>query len=117
MVLATAQGAPAREDIDFFPLTVDYREKVAAAGKFPGGFFKREGRPTTREILTCRLIDRPMRPLFPEGFKMEVQVMSQVISMDQENDPDVLAMIASFAAIQLSSVPFEQSLGACRIGL
>ena len=88
---AVVAGKP-REDIDFFPLTVDYREKTEAAGKIPGGFFKREGRPTTKEILTMRLIDRSIRPLFPEGFKNEIQVFITVISADQENDADVLGV-------------------------
>ncbi len=115
-VLCTAQSADAREGIDFFPLTVDYREKTYAAGKFPGGFFKREARPTTKEILTCRLIDRPVRPLFPDGYKNEVQIMATVLTFDGENDPDIIAMIAAFAALNLSSIPFEGMLGACRVG-
>jgi polyribonucleotide nucleotidyltransferase len=116
MVLATAQSSKAREDIDFFPLTVEYREKPAAAGKFPGGFFKREGRPTTKEILGCRIIDRAIRPLFPDGYKAEVQVLSQVLSTDQENESDTLAAVASFAALAISSIPHRKTLGACRIG-
>lgn len=92
MVLATAVSAPEeKEEADFFPLTVDYREKTYAAGKFPGGFFKREGRPTLKEILTMRLIDRPLRPLFPETYLREVQIMSMVLSADRENDPDIFA--------------------------
>src|SRR5579859_91167 len=90
MTLVATVAAPGREGLDFFPLTVDYREKVYAAGKFPGGFIKREGRPTTKEILTCRIIDRPIRPLFPAGYINEVQVMGAVLSADRENDPDVL---------------------------
>jgi polyribonucleotide nucleotidyltransferase len=118
MVLATAQCAPSdRDDIDFFPLTVDYREKAAAAGKFPGGFFKREGRPTTREILTCRIVDRSIRPLFADGFKRETQVLTQVLATDKENDSDVLAAVASFAALAISSIPNGKTLGAVRIGL
>jgi len=112
---AACQG-PSREDQDFFPLTVDYREMTDAAGKIPGGFFKREGRPTTKEILTMRLIDRSIRPLFPEGFKREVQVMSRVYGYDGEHPADVLAMIASFAALHISNIPFHGSLGAMRIG-
>jgi polyribonucleotide nucleotidyltransferase len=112
---AVAVAAP-REGIDFFPLTVDYREKTAAAGKFPGGFIKREGRPTTKEILTCRLIDRPIRPSFPEGFKMDTAVSAQVLSADQENDPDILAMIAASAALAVSEVPFNGPLGSVRVG-
>ncbi len=118
MVLASAQAdSRDREDIDFFPLTVDYREKAAAAGKFPGGFFKREGRPTTREILTCRIIDRSIRPLFADGFKRETQVLSQVLATDKDNDSDIVAAIASFAALAISSIPNGQTLGACRIGM
>src|SRR5205085_9577610 len=93
---------------DFFPLQVDYREKVYAAGKFPGGFIKREGRPTTKEILTSRLIDRPIRPLFPASYFNEVQVMASVLSADRENDPDVLSMIGSSAALHVSHIPFLQ---------
>ena len=107
---------PPREEVDFFPLTVDYREKTEAAGKIPGGFFKREGRPTTKEILTMRLIDRSIRPLFPDGFRQEVQVMSHVLCYDGEGSPDLAAMIASFAAVRISGVPFEATLGAARIG-
>jgi polyribonucleotide nucleotidyltransferase len=117
MVLVTAVTAPPRfDDIDYFPLSVDYREKYSAAGKFPGGFMKREGRPTTKEILTARMIDRPIRPLFPEGYFEEVQIMAQVISADKENDPDVLAMIAASAALSISKIPFLGPLGAVRLG-
>jgi polyribonucleotide nucleotidyltransferase len=101
---------------DFFPLVVDYREKTYAAGKFPGGFIKREGRPTTKEILTSRLIDRPIRPLFPAGYRREVQVMSVVFSFDRENDPDVLSMIGASAALHLSPIPFQKPTGSVRIG-
>ena len=117
MVLATAQSAGARDDIDFFPLKVDYREKAAAGGKFPGGFFKREGRPTTRETLTCRVIDRSIRPFFADGFRCETQVLSQVLSTDRENDSDIVAAIGSFAALAVSSIPNGKTLGAVRIGL
>jgi polyribonucleotide nucleotidyltransferase len=116
MVLATVCVAAAREDMDFFPLTVDYREKTNAAGKIPGGFFKREGRPTTKETLTMRLIDRSIRPMFPDGYKQEVQVMSQVLGYDGEHPADILAMIASFAAVHISSIPFEGAMGAVRLG-
>ena len=116
MVLATATMAPPREGIDFFPLTVDYREFRHAAGKFPGGFFKREGRPADKETLTSRCIDRPMRPLFPDGFNNEVQVLCNVLSFDNENDPDILAMIGSFAAIEISEIPFNGPVAATRIG-
>ena len=117
MVLATAVSAPEeKEEADFFPLTVDYREKMYAAGKFPGGFFKREGRPTLKETLTMRLIDRPIRPLFPETYLREVQVMSMVFSADKENDPDILAMIGASAALSVSSIPFCGPTGSVRVG-
>jgi polyribonucleotide nucleotidyltransferase len=116
MAFAAISVGAAREDQDFFPLTVDYREKTEAAGKIPGGFFKREGRPTTKEILTMRLIDRAIRPMFPEGFKMEVQVMSHALCYDGRVNPDIVAMIASFAAVRISGVPFDATLGAVRIG-
>lgn len=116
MVLAAAVSSPEeKEDADFFPLTIDYREKMYATGKFPGGFFKREGRPTSKEILTMRLIDRPIRPLFPETYLREVQVQSMVLSADKENDPDVLAMIAASAALTVSSIPFQGPTGSVRV--
>ena len=105
------------EETDFFPLTVDYREKTSAAGKFPGGFIKREGRPTTKEILTARLIDRPLRPLFHKNFMMDTSMQSMVLSADQQNDPDILAMIAASAAIAVSDVPFGGPTGSVRMGL
>src|SRR5262245_57394665 len=113
---AAACVGPDKEEQDFFPLTVDYREMADAAGKIPGGFFKREGRPTTKEILTMRLIDRSIRPLFPEGFQREVQVISRVYGYDGEHPADILAMIASFAALHVSNIPFHGALGAVRIG-
>ena len=113
---AAACMGPELDEGDFFPLTVDYREKTDAAGKIPGGFFKREGRPTTKEILTMRLTDRSIRPLFPEGFQREVQVLSRVFGYDGENAADILAMIASFAALHVSNLPFHGALGAIRIG-
>ncbi len=117
VVLVSAVTAPPRsEDIDFFPLSVDYREKQSAAGKVPGGFFKREGRPTTKEILTARMIDRPIRPLFPEGYFQEVQIMASVQSADNENDPDILAMIGASAALTISKIPFMGPIGSCRLG-
>ncbi|MFC1677262.1 polyribonucleotide nucleotidyltransferase [Planctomycetota bacterium] len=115
VLVAMATSAPRFDDIDFFPLSVDYREKRSAAGKFPGGFFKREGRPTTKETLTARMIDRPIRPLFPDGYFQEVQVMANVLSYDGENDPDVLAMIGASAALTISKVPFMGPTGACRV--
>ena len=115
-VLVTAVGAEAREGIDFFPLSVEYREMTYAAGKFPGGFFKREGRPTAKETLTARLIDRPIRPLWPEGYKDEVQVVAMVLSADKENDPDILAVNGGSAALALSRLPFQGPVGAVRVG-
>ncbi|MFH1716203.1 MAG: polyribonucleotide nucleotidyltransferase [Planctomycetota bacterium] len=117
VVLVAAVTAPPRfDDIDFFPLSVEYREKQCAAGKFPGGFIKREGRPSTKETLTARQIDRPIRPLFPEGYFQEVQIIANVLSADQENDPDVLAMIGASAALTISKIPFMGPTGACRLG-
>jgi len=117
VVLVTAVTAPPRaEDIDFFPLSVEYREKHSAAGKFPGGFIKREGRPSTKETLTARQIDRPIRPLFPEGYFQEVQIVADVLSADRENDPDVLAMVGASAALTISKIPFLGPIGACRLG-
>jgi polyribonucleotide nucleotidyltransferase len=117
VVLVTAVVAPeVREGIDFVPLTVDYREKAYAAGKIPGGFFKREGRPSEREILTSRLIDRPIRPLFPKGFRQETQLIAFVLSADTENDPDILAMIGASVALTVSDIPFNGPIGAVRIG-
>ncbi len=117
VVLATACSTDPREGIDFFPLTVDYREYTYAAGRIPGGFFKREGRPTEKEILTSRLIDRPVRPLFPEGFKDETQVIALVLSADSENNPDVIGLVAGGAALYLSDIPFFAPVGAVRVGL
>jgi len=117
IVLVAAVTAPPRfEDIDFFPLSVEYREKHSAAGKFPGGFIKREGRPSTKETLTARQIDRPIRPLFPEGYLQEVQITANVLSADKENDPDVLAMIGASTALTISKIPFLGPIGACRLG-
>jgi polyribonucleotide nucleotidyltransferase len=117
MILATAVGAEeAIEGQDFFPLTVDYREKAYAAGRIPGGFFKREGRPTEREILSARLIDRSLRPLFPEGYLNEVQVMAMVLSSDQENDADILGILGSSIALGISEIPFYEPIAAVRIG-
>jgi polyribonucleotide nucleotidyltransferase len=117
MVLATCVAAKtAREGQDFFPLTVEYRERAYAGGRIPGGYFKREGAPVKKEILTSRLIDRPVRPLFPGGFKNEVQVICLVVSGDQENDPDVLAMNGASAALCLSGMPFDGPVGAVRVG-
>jgi polyribonucleotide nucleotidyltransferase len=117
VILATAVAAPEqKEGIDFFPLTVDYREYAYAGGRIPGGFIKREGRPSEREILISRQIDRPIRPLFPEGFRNETQVIALVFSADKENDPDVVAINAASAALALSDVPFSGPIGAVRVG-
>ncbi|HYS94730.1 MAG TPA: polyribonucleotide nucleotidyltransferase [Candidatus Acidoferrales bacterium] len=118
MVLSTVVASrSAMEGRDFLPLTVEYREKAYAGGKIPGGFFKREGRPDEKETLTCRLIDRPIRPLFPKGFRNEIQVINLVISADNENDPDVLAMIGTSAALSLSGIPFAGPIGAARVAM
>ncbi len=116
VVLGTALTGPPREGIDFFPLQVDYREKMAAAGKFPGGFFKREGRPTAKEILTMRMIDRPVRPLFPKAFKDEVQIQCLVLAADDQNDPDVVAMTAAASALAISPLPFQGPVASVRVG-
>jgi polyribonucleotide nucleotidyltransferase len=117
VVFVAAQSGPPRPGIDFFPLTVDYRERMAASGKFPGGFIKREGRPTQREILTARLTDRPLRPLFPDGYADEIQVMSNVLACDRENNPDVLSITGASAALGIAPVPFQGPIGAVRVGL
>ena len=115
IILATACMADAKPDQDFFPLTVDYREKAYAAGKIPGGFFKREGRPTEKEILSSRLTDRPIRPMFPDGFFNEVQVLISVLSSDQENDSDVLGIIGASAALAISEIPFSKIIAGVRV--
>src|SRR3979409_1849480 len=117
VVLATVVAAKTpREGVDFLPLTVDYQEKTYAAGRIPGGYFKREGRPTEKETLVSRLIDRPIRPLFADGWRNETQVIVTTLSHDLENDPDILAMIASSAALTLSGAPFMGPIGAARVG-
>src|SRR6266705_1015854 len=118
VVLATATSNPdPREGIDFFPLTVDYREYTYAGGRIPGGFIKREGRMSEREVLTSRQIDRPVRPMFADGFKCETQIIAFVLSADNENDPDVLGINAASAALTLSDIPFLGPIGAVRVGL
>ena len=117
VVLSTACAAEPRREVDFFPLTVEYREKFHAAGKIPGGrFYKREGRPSRKEILTARMCDRPIRPLFPKGYRQEVMVHSIVLSADKDNDPDVLAMVGSSAALSVSPIPFQGPIGCVRVG-
>src|ERR1700741_476616 len=118
VVLATAcANAEPREGIDFFPLTVDYREYTYAAGRIPGGFIKREGRPSEREILTSRQIDRPIRPLFPEGFLNETQIIAMVLSADPEQDPNSLAIAGAAAALAISDLPFHHILCGVRVGM
>src|SRR5947207_6422204 len=118
VVLVTAcHSASPREGIDFLPLTVDYREYTYASGRIPGGFFKREGKPTEKEVLTSRCIDRPTRPLFPAGWRYETQIIALVLSADQENDTDVLAITGASAALALSEIPFEKTIAGVRIGL
>src|SRR5919107_3606206 len=118
MLLVAAVGANSpREGIDFFPLTVEYREHNYAAGRIPGNYFRREGRPGEKEVLTCRLIDRPCRPLFSEGYRNETQIIASVISADQENDPDVIAVTGASLALYLSDIPFETPIAGVRIGL
>src|SRR6201982_2945721 len=118
VVLATATAnADPREGIDFFPLTVDYREYTYAGGRFPGGFIKREGRMSEKEVLTSRQIDTPIRPMFADGFKCETQVIAFVLSADTDNDPDVSGINAASAALTLSDIPFLGPIGAVRIGL
>src|SRR5882757_5602908 len=118
VVLVTACTAPEpKPNANFFPLTVDYREYTYSAGRFPGGFIKREGRPSEKEILTSRMIDRPIRPLFPEGFSCETQVIGMVLSADPDRDPSTLAMVGASAALAISEIPFHHVLGAVRVGL
>src|SRR6058998_2820137 len=117
VVLVAASAAKmASPNRDFVPLTVDYRERTYAAGKIPGGFFKREGRPTEKEVLSSRLIDRPIRPLFSKQFPYETQIMATVMSSDQENDGDVLALIGASAAVSLSDIPFPEPIAGVRVG-
>jgi polyribonucleotide nucleotidyltransferase len=115
-VMVTMVARKEANDRDFFPLTVDYEERTYAAGKIPGSFFKREGRPSEKAILTCRLMDRPLRPMFPKGFSQEVQIVSTVMSIDPEINPDIVAMVGAAAAIEISGVPFNGPVGACRVG-
>jgi polyribonucleotide nucleotidyltransferase len=117
VVLVTVVGNQSvKEGQDFFPLTVDYQEKTYAAGKIPGGFFKREGRPSENEILVCRLIDRPLRPLFPNGFYNDVQIVATVLSSDPEINSDIPAIIGASAALSISGIPFYGPIGASRVG-
>src|SRR5215813_4420779 len=117
VLVTTVSARQPKEGVDFFPLTVDYREYGYAAGRIPGGYFKREGRPTEREILTSRLTDRPIRPLFPSGYQNETQIISMVISADDEHDPDVLAITGASAALYISDIPFFNPIAGVRVGL
>ena len=118
VIISTAVASKkANPDTDFFPLTVNYQEKFYAAGKIPGGYFKREARPTESETLISRLIDRPIRPLFPDQFRNETQVLTTVLSYDKECDPDILAVIASSAALSISGLPFQGPVAASKVGL
>src|SRR6267143_766779 len=118
MVLCAAVGASTpREGIDFFPLTVEYRESSYSAGRIPGNYFRREGRPSEKEILTCRMIDRPVRPLFADGYRFETQIVASVISADADNDPDVIAITGASCALYLSDIPFNSPIAGVRIGL
>ena len=118
MLLVTAVSARSpREGLDFFPLTVEYRESMYAAGRIPGNYFRREGRPNEKEVLTARLIDRPVRPLFPEGYRYETQIVSTIISADPDNDPDVIAITGASCALYLSDIPFHTPIAGIRIGM
>src|ERR671933_1296240 len=116
VLAAVVSAKTPKEGIDFFPLTVNYQERYYATGRIPGGYFKREGRPTEKETLTSRLIDRPIRPLFVEGYKNDTQVVVTVLSHDLENDPDIVGLVAASAALTLSGVPFMGPVGAARVG-
>jgi polyribonucleotide nucleotidyltransferase len=117
VLVAVCMSQQPREGVDFFPLMVEYQEKTYSAGRIPGGFFKREGRPTQKEILSSRLIDRPIRPLFPTGFYNDIQVTATVLSSDGENDPDILAIIGASAALHISDIPYDGPVGALRVGI
>ncbi len=117
MLVTACHAASPREGIDFLPLTVDYREYTYASGRIPGGFFKREGKPPEKEVLTSRLIDRPIRPLFPAGWRYETQIIALLLSADTENDSDVLAITGASAALALSEIPFEKTIAGVRVGI
>src|SRR6186713_2310273 len=116
VMVSAVSATKIKEGQDFFPLTVDYREKAAAVGKFPGGYFKREGRPSEKETLTSRMTDRPLRPLFPAGYFYDTQIISILLSADGENDPDILAINGASAALTVSDIPFAGPIGAVRVG-
>ena len=115
VVLCAAVASKDPIEKDFFPLSVEYREKTYAAGRIPGGFFKREGRPTEKEILSSRLIDRPLRPLFPDAYRNEIQIMCTVLSSDQQNDADIMGMTGASAALMISDIPFPEPVSAVRV--
>ncbi|MEO6655964.1 MAG: polyribonucleotide nucleotidyltransferase, partial [Pyrinomonadaceae bacterium] len=117
LLVAAVSARTAKEGLDFFPLTVEYRENSFAAGRIPGNYFRREGRPSEKEILTCRMIDRPVRPLFADGYRFETQIVASVISSDAENDPDVIAITGASCALFLSDIPFNNPIAGVRIGL
>src|SRR5436190_10013051 len=117
LLVAAVSAHTAKEGLDFFPLTVEYRENSFAAGRIPGNYFRREGRPSEKEILTCRMIDRPVRPLFADGYRFETQIVASVISSDAENDPDVIAITGASCALYLSDIPFPNPIAGVRIGL
>jgi polyribonucleotide nucleotidyltransferase len=117
LLVAAVSAKTPREGLDFFPLTVEYRENTFSAGRIPGNYFRREGRPSEKEVLTCRMIDRPVRPLFPDGYKHETQIVASVISADQDNDPDVVAITGASCALYLSDIPFHNPIGGVRVGL
>ena len=117
VVVAVTGTKTPREGVDFFPLTVDFEEKMYAVGKIPGGFIKREGRPSEQAILTSRLIDRPIRPMFPEGYHNDVQIVATAVSVDPDNAPDMPAMVGASCALSISDIPFEGSIAGVRVGL
>ncbi len=117
ILVAAVSATTAKEGLDFFPLTVEYRESSYSAGRIPGNYFRREGRPNEKEVLTCRLIDRPVRPLFPDGYRFETQIIGNVLSADSDNDPDVIAITGASCALYLSDIPFETPIAGVRVGL
>src|SRR4028119_999449 len=116
VMVSAVSATTLKEGQDWFPLSVDYREKAAAVGKFPGGYFKREGRPTEKEVLTARMTDRPLRPLFPKGYLYDTQIMTVLLSADGQNDPDMLSIKGASAALMVSDIPFAGPIGAVRVG-
>src|SRR5215218_716489 len=117
LLVAAVSARTAREGLDFFPLTVEYRENTFSAGRIPGNYFRREGRPSEKEVLTCRMIDRPVRPLFADGYRFETQIVASVVSADSDNDPDVIAITGASCALYLSDIPFNDPIAGVRVGL